>query len=107
MKNLIALTIIFIGIPALLALTESKKPWVRRTGEAIFGLLGTVLIAPFMLLLVFGMPLLTLGCIYFLFTTGNFDYAIGALFFSVISFAMWAVNEDKISNLIHRKKPNE
>ena len=48
-----------------------------------------LLIAPFMILFAFGFPLLALACIYFFFTIGGFEYAIGILIFGGLSFIIW------------------
>jgi hypothetical protein len=74
----------------------------------VISFIASLLVAPFMLLFVFGAPLLTIICIYFLFTIGGFEYLVGALLFGIISAVMWEGTKEKITTFIKRKnKSNE
>lgn len=74
----------------------TEKSIAAAIGSLILAAL-TVVLAPLMLLLAFGFPILAIASLYFFFTIGGGEFLMGSLIFGVISMAMWndKLNENK------------
>lgn len=86
---------------------QRNKTKLQEVVMKVIEFLAFLLMAPFMLLWAFGLPLLAITSLYLLFTIGGFEYLAGAFIFGIISVVIWDEPMEKISAFIRGRSQSK